>query len=120
MPKSVTLLLAVVLAAVVCPDRCAASEAGAPNWPEILGPSQGQIPPPREFVTWRADLLRAMKDAQAENRPLFVTLRCLPCKQCAAFDKDVLEGGPELDPLLRQFITVRLTSAKDIDLRILP
>jgi serine protease Do len=61
-----------------------------------------------------------LKEAKAGNRPLFVTMRCLPCKQCSAFDKDVLEGGPDLDPLLRQFITVRLTSAKDIDLRLLP
>jgi len=90
------------------------------NWSEVLGPSQGQLPAPRAAVVWQPELAPALAQARAENRPLFVTLRCLPCKQCSAFDKDVLEGGPDLDPLLRQFITVRLTSAKDIDLRLLP
>src|SRR6185436_12323487 len=31
-----------------------------------------------------------------------------------------LEGGPELDPLLAQFVTVRLTSVRDLDLRAFP
>src|SRR5205807_1639932 len=46
--------------------------------------------------------------------------RCLPCKPCAAFDKDVLEGGAELDPMLQQFVTVRLVTAKELDFRIFP
>jgi serine protease Do len=90
------------------------------KWAEILGPSQGKPPAPREKVFWRSDLPAAMKEAQQSNRPLFVTLRCLPCKQCSAFDKAVLEGGAELDPLLKQFITVRLTDAQAVDLRLLP
>lgn len=97
-----------------------ASGARAGDWKEILGPSQGTPQPPLARVEWRSDLAAAMAEAKAGNRPLFITLRCLPCKQCSAFDKDVLEGGPDLDPLLRQFVTVRLTSAKDIDLRVLP
>src|SRR5690242_20326004 len=74
------------------------------DWGQILAPSpKVQFPPPMEAVKWRSDLGNAMEQARRENRPLFVTLRCLPCKQCSAFDKDVLEGGPLLDPLLRQF-----------------
>src|SRR2546426_9208384 len=81
----------------------------APNWQEILGPSKAQLPPPQEKVVWRDNLQEAMAEAQAQNRPLLVTLRCLRCKQCSAFDKDVMEGGELLSPLLSQFITVRLT-----------
>jgi hypothetical protein len=99
---------------------CAALAAAAPNWNEILGPSQGKLADPLADIIWRTDLQKALAEAQQTNRPLFVTLRCLPCKQCSAFDKDVMEGGPLLAPLLSQFITVRLTNARAIDLRMLP
>ena len=93
----------------------------AAPWTEILGPPQGKLPAAASFtVTWRTNLANAMTEAREQNRPLFVTFRCLPCKQCADFDKAVLEGGPELDPLLTQFVTVRLTDAAEIDLRIFP
>ena len=86
--------------------------AAMPPWKEILGPPQGKVPKSAiTTVTWRTDLAGAMAEARQKNRPLFVTFRCLPCKQCADFDKEVLEGGPGLDPLLTQFITVRLTDA---------
>jgi hypothetical protein len=119
----ITLLTATVAAAVVIiPARQApAAPPTSPDWNAILGtPAQGQPPAPLDKVIWRPDLAAALAEARAANRPLFVTLRCLPCKQCSAFDKDVLEGGPDLDPLFRQFITVRLTSAKDVDMRLLP
>lgn len=107
-------------------------------WNEVLGPSQGKLPPPRDAleeavqlpsfrtvnastrIKWETDLGIALKTAQQEGRPLFVTFRCLPCKNCSEFDKTVLEGGPDLDPLFRQFVTVRLTSTSDIDLGMLP
>ena len=98
----------------------ASTAFAAPNWIEILGPSQGRIPAPLSDIVWRNDLQKALAESQQTNRPLFVTLRCLPCKQCSAFDKDVMEGGPLLAPLLSQFITVRLTDAKGIDFRLLP
>jgi hypothetical protein len=95
--------------------------ATIPPWNTILGPPQGNIPAPASFtVTWRTNLAAAMAEARKENRPLFVTFRCLPCKQCAEFDKEVLEGGPALNPLLTQFIPVRLTDAAAIDLSIFP
>src|SRR5438034_10983823 len=59
------------------------------SWAEILGAPKGEIPAPQPSVRWRLDVGDAMKFAQAENRPLFVTMRCLPCKQCSAFDKNV-------------------------------
>jgi serine protease Do len=98
-----------------------AHSATMPPWNAILGPPRGKVPGPASFtVTWRPDLAAAMAEARQKNRPLFVTFRCLPCKQCADFDKEVLEGGPGLDPLLTQFITVRLTDAAAIDVRIFP
>src|SRR6266850_845590 len=98
----------------------ASTAFSAPNWDEILGPSQASLPDPLADIIWRTDLQKALAEAKQTNRPLFITLRCLPCKQCSAFDKDVMEGGPLLSPLLAQFITVRLTDATAIDLRILP
>jgi len=111
----------VMVGSVVDPSVASAADSGgAVRWAEILGPAQGQLPAPLEAVKWRSDLGNAMEQARRENRPLFVTLRCLPCKQCSAFDKGVLEGGPELDPPLKQFVTVRLTDAQNVDLRMLP
>src|SRR6266550_1820417 len=109
-----------LLSLALCLLACTTLAAAAPNWDEILGPSQGKIPDPLPDIIWRTDLQKALAESQQTNRPLFVTLRCLPCKQCSAFDKDVMEGGPLLTPLLSQFITVRLTNAKSIDLRMLP
>ena len=95
--------------------------ATMPPWKEILGPSQGKVPASAGItVTWRTDLAGAMAEARQKNRPLFVTFRCLPCKQCADFDKEVLEGEPDLDPLLTQFVPVRLTDAAAIDIGIFP
>src|SRR5689334_22359192 len=96
------LLRALIMSAAALP---------AADWQEILGPAQGEVPLPEAPVVWRKDLDKALAEARQSNRPLFVTMRCLPCKQCAAFDKEVLEGGPELNPLLARFVTVRLTNA---------
>jgi len=50
-----------------------------PPWSEILGPSQGTIPPTASFeVVWRGDLQAALAEAKEKQLPLFVTLRCLP------------------------------------------
>ncbi len=90
-------------------------------WEDILGSSAGQIAPdPGGDVVWRSEFNEALKEAQATNRPLFVTWRCIPCKQCAAFDKSVLEGSEKLDPLLRRFITVRMIDAAQLDQRYFP
>lgn len=78
------------------------------------------IPEPQKDMVWRYDVKKAFDVAKQTGRPVFVTMRCLPCKQCSIFDKTILDGGPELDPLFKQFITVRLTSAHDLDLNIFP
>lgn len=65
----------------------------AADWEEILGPSQGMVPEFAEGeVVWRDDLLAGLAEAREHNRPLLITWRCIPCKQCADFDKSVLEG----------------------------
>jgi hypothetical protein len=71
-------------------------------------------------VQWLEDLGVAKSIAAREGRPMFVVMRCLPCKQCADFDAAVLEGGPLLTPLLAQFVTVRLASVQQLDLRQFP
>lgn len=114
------------------------SSAAEMPWSEILGPAQGTLPPPRAgletsielpthrkevaktSIKWETDIREAMAIAKRENRPIFVTFRCLPCKSCSEFDKTVLEGGPDLNPLFQQFVTVRLTSTKEVDLRLFP
>ena len=91
------------------------------RWNEILGTSQGIIPPdPTGKVVWGTDFEKALSLAKASKRPILVTWRCLPCKQCAEFDKEVLDGSPALDPLLRRFVTVRLTDAALLDERYFP
>ena len=97
-----------------------AAVGGPTPWADALAPKPAKLPAPQPSVRWRIDLADALRQAQAENRPVFVTMRCLPCKQCSAFDKNVLEGGADLDPLLKQFVTVRLTDAQAVDLRLLP
>ncbi len=90
-------------------------------WKDILGPPKGTVPSPTQSdVEWRTDFHAALDEAKRRKLPLLVTWRCLPCKQCAAFDKDVLDGGPELTPLLKQFITVRMTDAGRLDERYFP
>lgn len=128
---------ALLLSAVAGPLPSARAADDRP-WDQILAPRPAPLPPPRTpldvsisvlthrqtsartSVRWEADLPEALAAARREGRPLFVTMRCLPCKSCSEFDKTVLEGGPDLDPLFRQFVTVRLTSTKGVDLRLLP
>ena len=90
------------------------------RWREVIRPIEFELPNPLERLEWRTDLRQALAEARRTKRPVFVTFRCLPCKQCADFDKDVLEGGLQLSPILKQFVTVRITDAKAMDLALLP
>ncbi|MDF3130166.1 PDZ domain-containing protein [Kiritimatiellaeota bacterium B1221] len=86
-----------------------------------MGPSQGSIPGPAfSDVEWRDDLTAALQEAQHKNLPIFITLRCPPCKQCSFFDALVLRGSAAMTPLFKQFVTVRITNAAEMDHRILP
>src|SRR5687767_446249 len=90
------------------------------DWDEILGVRQGKLPSPRPNVQWDSDFALAKAQAAKEGRPLFVVLRCVSAPQCGLFDREVLAGSPLLDPLLRQFVNVRLTTIQDLDLRQFP
>jgi hypothetical protein len=63
------------------------------------------------------DIGKAMQQARAENKPLFVTFRCVPCKACAAFDADVANGNDRVRALAKEkFISVRQVEMKGVDL----
>ena len=91
------------------------------KWKQVLGEAKGEVPAPSfDSVVWRTDPEAAMAEAADRGLPLLVTWRCIPCKQCAAFDKNVLEGSPSLTPLLRRYVTVRMTDAAALDERYFP
>lgn len=92
-------------------------------WRAILGSRPAAIPAdpdPTGEVRWRDNFDLALAEAKGAGKPLLVTWRCLPCKQCAEFDKEILEGSRSLDPLMRRFVTVRLTDASLLDERFFP
>ena len=63
------------------------------------------------------DIQQAMTEAKKSNKPLFVTFRCVPCKDCAAFDADVANGNDRVQALAKeQFVSVRQVEMKGVDL----
>ncbi len=63
------------------------------------------------------DIPKAMAEAKRVNKPLFVTFRCVPCKDCAAFDADVANGNDRVRELAKaKFVSVRQVEMKGVDL----
>ncbi|MCA9065250.1 MAG: PDZ domain-containing protein [Planctomycetaceae bacterium] len=63
------------------------------------------------------DIPAAMAEARRLNKPLFVTFRCVPCKDCAAFDADVANGNERVRDFAQQnFISVRQVEMKGVNL----
>ena len=63
------------------------------------------------------DIPAAMAAAKEQNKPLFVTFRCVPCKDCAAFDADVANGNDKVRTFAKEhFISVRQVEMKGVDL----
>jgi serine protease Do len=63
------------------------------------------------------DIGQAMAEAKKQNKPLFVTFRCVPCKDCAAFDADVANGNERVRDVAREkFVSVRQVEMKGVDL----
>src|SRR4051812_15637791 len=63
------------------------------------------------YNDWR----KGFEEAKARKKPLLVVMRCVPCLACAGIDAGVLTE-PGLEPLLDQFICVRVINANAIDL----
>ncbi|MBM79288.1 MAG: signaling protein [Planctomycetaceae bacterium] len=63
------------------------------------------------------DIETAKKIARKENKPIFVTFRCVPCKACMGFDAEVAKGNERVHQLARQkFVSVRQVEMKGVDL----
>ncbi len=63
------------------------------------------------------DIASGFARAKKENKPLFVTFRCVPCRDCAAFDADVANGNERVRQFARErFVSVRQVEMKGVDL----
>ncbi|MDX1963706.1 MAG: Trx7/PDZ domain-containing (seleno)protein [Pirellulales bacterium] len=62
------------------------------------------------------DLPRAFAQAKAENKPLVVVLRCIPCEECVKLDDHLVDTDPQLRPLLEQFVRARVVFTNGLDL----
>ncbi|MEY3173960.1 MAG: hypothetical protein RLZZ436_1874 [Planctomycetota bacterium] len=72
----------------------------------------------RDSSVWTYnDIPAAVNAAKSSGKPLFVTFRCVPCRDCAAFDADVASGNERVQELAGdQFISVRQVEMKGVDL----
>jgi serine protease Do len=63
------------------------------------------------------DLPGAIAQAKAANKPIFVTFRCVPCKNCAGFDAEVAKGAEGIKKLAQEkFVSLRQVEMKGVDL----
>jgi hypothetical protein len=61
------------------------------------------------------DIERGFSEAKKTGKPLLVVLRCVPCLSCMGIDASIL-SSEELQPLLDQFVCVRVINANALDL----
>ena len=62
------------------------------------------------------DFERGFAEGRRSGTPVLIVLRCIPCLACAGIDARVLLGRSDLDPLLDQFVCVRVINANALDL----
>jgi hypothetical protein len=63
------------------------------------------------------DLDKAKAEARRLNKPLFVTFRCVPCKNCSGFDAEVAKGSELIKTLAQtHFVALRQVEMKGVDL----
>lgn len=63
------------------------------------------------------DIEAARVVALTTGKPMFVTFRCVPCKDCNAFDAEVASGSSLItDFASKEFVCVRQVEMKNVDL----
>ncbi len=63
------------------------------------------------------DYQKAIAEAKATGKPIFVTFRCVPCKECESFDAEVAGNNQRIKDLAgKQFISLRQVEMKGVDL----
>ncbi|MEX2120747.1 MAG: Trx7/PDZ domain-containing (seleno)protein [Pirellulales bacterium] len=62
------------------------------------------------------DLEAGVRAAAAEDKPLLVVFRCIPCAACQEFDDQVARRDRRVRDLMDQFVCVRIVQANTIDL----
>jgi hypothetical protein len=86
----------------------------------LIDPPEGKSPEPRPSVAWLDSLSAGWQEAIKENRPLFVLVHCPEATRPAKPVELFLSPPPGLADLLRQYVTVELTDAQQIDLVRMP
>lgn len=59
---------------------------------------------------------KATGQAKAENKPILLVFRCIPCEACSKFDEQMVQRDPRIAALMDQFICVRVPQANGMDL----
>ena len=63
------------------------------------------------------DFEKAITEAKSQNKPIFVTFRCVPCKACASFDAEVAKDSEIITKLAKsRFVSLRQVEMKGVDL----
>ncbi len=63
------------------------------------------------------DIARGFAEAKRTGKPLFVTFRCVPCKDCEGFDAEVAKGSELIQQIAAEsFVPVRQVEMKGVDL----
>jgi serine protease Do len=87
---------------------------------ETVKDREGAVRKDRETMQndarWKYNNVEAgFEEAKKTGKPVLVVLRCVPCMSCIGMDAAVL-SDTSLEPLLDQFVCVRLINANAIDL----
>jgi serine protease Do len=62
------------------------------------------------------DIDKGFAEAAKSGKPLLIVLRCVPCMGCRGMDGEILKSKA-LQPLLDQFVCVRVINANTLDLK---
>ncbi len=79
-----------------------------------LGESLKDIPVADHWIY--DDFPKAVAQAKAENKPLLVVIRCVPCPPGKTLDIAVMTPDKELAAIEQQFVCVRLIQTNNLDL----